>query len=433
MALLLKGGHLVDPQTKTDGVADILIRDGEVVEVGTEVKEPVKCTTLDCTGRYVLPGLVDVHVHFRDPGQEYKETILTGMRAAAAGGFCGVVPMANTRPVCDTGSGIRYVVEQAAYQPGRTKVYPLGACTKGLEGKELAEMGDMVAAGAMAFSDDGRGIQDGGMMRRVLDYAKMFDVPVMSHCQDEGIVGSGVVNEGLASTRLGMAGWPAQGEEVQIARDISLAELTGCHLHIQHVTTAAGVELIAEAKKRGVPVTCEVTPHHLFLTEDDIDVKTYDTNLKMNPPLRTAEDAAALREALVDGTVDVVASDHAPHATHEKALEFEVAPFGTIGLETTLALLITNLVQSGEMSWQRLVEACAVAPRELLHIDPVSFKKGSVADITVVDPEATWTVGSDGFVSKANNSAFIGDKLTGRATDVFTDGYATLENGKVTF
>ncbi|MCD8200362.1 MAG: dihydroorotase, partial [Coriobacteriaceae bacterium] len=356
MALLLKGGHLVDPQTEIDEVADILIRDGEIVEVGTDIEEPDKCTTIDCTGHYVLPGLVDVHVHFRDPGQEYKETILTGMRAAAAGGFCGVVPMANTDPVCDTASGIGYVIEQAAYEPGRTKVYPLGACTKGLEGVELAEMGDMADAGAVAFSDDGHGIQDGGMMRQVMDYAKMFDAPVLSHCQDDDIVGAGVVNEGAASTRLGLAGWPAQGEETQIARDIALAQLTGCHVHIQHVTTAGGVERIRVAKKRDIPVTCEVTPHHLFLTEDDIDADTYNTNLKVNPPLRTKKDTEALQAALIDGTIDIVASDHAPHAAHEKALEFEIAPFGTIGLETTLALLITHLVEPGEMSWQRLVE-----------------------------------------------------------------------------
>lgn len=318
--------------------------------VGNDIELPEKLLVKDCAGKYLIPGMVDVHVHFRDPGQEYKEDILTGMRAAAHGGFTGVVPMANTKPVIDTGAMIDYLLEKAAWEPGRTRIYPLGACTKGLAGKELAEMGDMVAAGAVAFSDDGHGIQDGGMMRQVLDYAKMFDVPVLSHCQMEDIVGAGVVNEGVASTRLGLAGWPAAGEETQIMRDIELARLTGCHVHIQHLTTARAVDMVARAKAEGVPVTCEVTPHHLFLNEDDIKADNYSTNLKMNPPLRTKEDNLALQEALIDGRIDMVATDHAPHAAHEKALEFNHAPFGTTGLETALGLLLTELVLPGKMS-----------------------------------------------------------------------------------
>lgn len=433
MALLLKNAHVVDPTAGIDEVTDVLVRDGRVVEIGPHVEEPEKVVVKNLAGMYLVPGMVDVHVHFRDPGLEYKEDIISGMRAAAAGGFTGVVPMANTKPVADDGSKISYIVEKAAYEPGRTHVYPLGACTKGLKGTELAEMGDMVAAGAVAFSDDGRGIQDGGMMRRVMDYAKMFDKPVMSHCQMEDIVGPGVVNEGVASTRLGLAGWPAAGEEVQIDRDIELARLTGCHIHIQHLTTARGVEMVKRAKAEGVPVTCEVTPHHLFLCEDDISAKDYDTSLKMNPPLRTREDCEALQQSLIDGDIDMVATDHAPHADHEKALEFNLAPFGTTGLETALGLLLTNLVLPGKMSWQRFVEVTAIAPRELLHLEQVKLEKGGIADYTVIDPELEWEVRADKFQSKSKNSAFIGQKLTGKAVCVYTDGYASLEDGEVTF
>lgn len=433
MALLLKDAHVIDPLTGLDEVTSVLVRDGVVVDVGTDIELPDKLLVKDCAGKYLVPGMVDVHVHFRDPGQEYKEDILTGMRAAAHGGFTGVVPMANTKPVIDTGAMIEYLLEKAAWEPGRTRIYPLGACTQGLAGTELAEMGDMVAAGAVAFSDDGHGIQDGGMMRRVLDYAKMFDVPVMSHCQMEDIVGAGVVNEGVASTRLGLAGWPATGEETQIARDIELARLTGCHVHIQHLTTARAVDMVARAKAEGVPVTCEVTPHHLFLNEDDIKVDEYATNLKMNPPLRTKEDNLYLQEALIDGRIDMVATDHAPHAAHEKALEFNLAPFGTTGLETALGLLLTKLVLPGKMSWQRLVEVTSVAPRKLIGVEQVELREGGTADYTVIDPDEVWTVTEDDFCSKSRNSAFLGWELTGRATDTYVDGYASMEDGVVTF
>lgn len=433
MALLLKDAHVIDPQNGIDEVTSVLVRDGLVVAVGNDIELPEKLLVKDCAGKYLIPGMVDVHVHFRDPGQEYKEDILTGMRAAAHGGFTGVVPMANTKPVIDTGAMIDYLLEKAAWKPGRTRIYPLGACTKGLAGTELAEMGDMVAAGAVAFSDDGHGIQDGGMMRQALDYAKMFDVPVLSHCQMEDIVGAGVVNEGVVSTRLGLTGWPAAGEEMQIARDIELARLTGCHVHIQHLTTARAVDMVARAKAEGVPVTCEVTPHHLFLNEDDIKADSYSTNLKMNPPLRTKEDNLALQEALIDGRIDMVATDHAPHAAHEKALEFNRAPFGTTGLETALGLLLTELVLPGKMSWQRLVEVTSIAPRELIGVEQVEMKEGSTADYTVIDPDLAWTVEEDDFYSRSKNSAFLGWELTGRASDTFVDGYASMEDGVVTF
>jgi dihydroorotase len=420
MALLLKGARCIDPAVGLDDVCDILVRDGRIVEVAEKCELP-KGVEVDLAGKVLLPGLFDMHVHLRDPGQEYKETIGSGARAAAAGGFTGILAMPNTKPVTDGAPGVEYVIERGR-EAGSAHVYAAGACTAGLEGKQLAEIGSMCAAGAVAFTDDGRGTQNDEVMRLVMEYVRRFDGVVLSHCQCEDLVGRGQVNEGVASTRLGLAGWPAAGEELQIARDIALCELTGCRLHIQHITTARGVELVAEAKRRGLPVTCEVTPHHLFLCEDDI-TETYDTNLKMNPPLRTAADAAALREALVRGDIDCVATDHAPHAAHEKALEFELAPFGTTGLETAVALMVGEMVLSGQMTWQQMVERMAHKPREILLLEPVTLAAGSEASFTVIDPQATWTAGENGWVSKSANSAFIGRKMQSKVYQTYVDGY----------
>lgn len=428
MALLLRNARFVDPQVGLDKTCDMVVRDGRIVDVGQDLSIP-KGIEKDCTGRVVVPGLVDTHVHLREPGYEYKEDIESGSRAAAHGGFTDICAMPNTDPIIDDGALVASVLEKAA-TVARTRVHTAGALTKGLAGKTIAEMGDMACAGAVAFTDDGHGVQDTGVMRTAMDYAKMFGKTVMSHCQMEDLSAGGVVNEGIVSTRLGMAGYPAQAEEIQIARDIALCELTSCPLHIQHLTTAEGAALVAHAKEKGLPVTCEVTPHHLFLCEDDID-DTYDTNLKMNPPLRTREDMMALRSLLADGMVDCVATDHAPHASHEKALEFELAPFGMIGLETALPLMLTELVLPGKMSWNRLVEVMAVNPRRILGLEPVRFEAGNVADLTVIDPDAQWTVTEDGFESKARNSGFIGRTLTGRATDVYVAGYASMEDGAV--
>jgi len=310
------------------------------------------------------------------------------------------------------------------------RVYPLGAITARQEGRALAEIGDMVAEGAVAFSDDGHGVQSAGMMRLAMDYIKRFRVPVVSHCEDESLVGKGVVNEGVVSTRLGMSGWPAAAEEVQVARDIRLCELTGCRLHLAHLSTAGSVELVRQAKAAGLPVTCEVTPHHLFLTEDDL-TESYDTNLKMNPPLRTAEDAAALLAGLVDGTVDCIATDHAPHAPHEKALEFEIAPFGTTGLETALSLVITHLVATKKADWAQVAQWMSIGSRAALALPAVRIEVGALADLTIVDPEAKVEVTAEWFVSKSRNSAFLGQKLLGKASDVLVGGYFALRNGKV--
>lgn len=428
MALLLRNAHVIDPQVGLNETCDILVRDGRIVEVGENLAMP-KGVERDLGGKIVMPGLVDMHVHLREPGFEHKEDIASGTRAAAHGGFTAVCCMPNTHPVIDNAVGVEYVKARAA-AVGKCRVHVAGACSQGLAGETLSEMGDMAAHGAVAFTDDGRGVQASGMMRRVMDYASAFDRVVMSHCQDEDLVGGGQVNEGVVSTRLGMLGWPAEGEELQIARDIALCRLTGCPLHIQHLTTARGLDLVRAAKAEGLPVTCEVTPHHLFLTEDDIG-NDYNTSLKVNPPLRTKADAEALLCGVVDGTVDAVVTDHAPHADFEKDREFELAPFGMIGLETSLSLIITHLVKPGIISWERVADLMAVAPRRILRVDRVALEPGSVADLVVIDPDAAWTVDSREFFSKASNSGFLGKELVGRATDVYVGGYATMEDGVI--
>lgn len=428
MALLLKNAHVVDPSCGIDELTDILIREGKIEKIGADLSLDGG-TTKDLKGKIVVPGLVDMHVHLREPGQELKEDIRSGTLAAAHGGFTAVCCMPNTFPIIDNATQVEFVYRRAQ-EAGACRVHVAGSCTKGLKGETISEMGDMVAHGAVAFTDDGRGVQDAGIMRLVMDYASMFGKVVMSHCQDEGLVGAGQVNEGVVSTRLGMLGWPAEGEELQIMRDIALCRLTGCPLHIQHITTARGLDTVREAKREGLPVSCEVTPHHLFLTEDALG-DDYNTNFKVNPPLRTEEDAAALIEGVRDGTVDCIASDHAPHTAWEKDCEFEIAAFGTTGLETSLGLVLTNLVDRGVIGYGRMVELMAINPRRLLRLDEVSIREGSVADLTVIDPDKQWAVEQSGFCSKAQNSAFIGSELKGRATDVFVEGVAILEEGTV--
>ena len=428
MALLLKNAHIVDPAVELDGVADVLIEDGKIAAVGEGLAAD-GAEVRDLSGKYLVPGLVDMHVHLREPGFEHKEDIESGTRAAAHGGFTGVCAMPNTDPVCDNGVAVGYVRARAA-EVGKCRVYPAGAMSKGLKGEILSEMGDMVAQGAVAFTDDGKGVQDAGMMRRVMDYGKMFGKVMMVHCQDDGLVGAGQVNEGVVSTRLGLLGWPAEGEEIEIARDIALCRLTGCPLHIQHITTARGLDMVRAAKEEGLPVTCEVTPHHLFLSEDVLD-GTYNTSLKVNPPLRTQADCDALIEGVADGSIDCIVTDHAPHADWEKAHEFEYAPFGMTGLETSLALVLTNLVGKGVIDYAKMVDVMSIAPREILGLEPVKIAEGSVADITVFDPTIEWTVDGEDFESKAHNSGFLGAALTGRATDVYVGGVATMVDGKV--
>jgi len=428
MAYLIRGVHAVDPQVGIDDVVDVLIEGKCIAEVGQDLSAD-GATVVDGQGKYLLPGLVDMHVHFRDPGFEYKETIETGARAATHGGFTDVATMPNTMPVTDSGSQIRYQIDQA-HAAGLCHVRPMGALTAGQKGEALAEIGDMVLEGASAFSDDGHGVQSAGMMRTCMEYVSQFDRVVCAHCEVESLTTNGVVNEGRASTRLGMFGWPALGEELEIMRDIELARITGCDFHVCHISTARGLEYVRRAKADGLPVTCEVTPHHLFLCEDDI-TDSYDTNLKMNPPLRTAADAAAMREGVLDGTIDCIVTDHAPHAAHEKDCEWEIAYFGCVGLETSLPLMLANMVIPGKMSWQRLAEIMAINPRRLLRLKPVRIESGSAADLTLVDPERVVRVTPEYLESKSKNSAFLGYTLKGCASDVFVDGRRTLADGKV--
>ena len=427
--ILLKGAHGVDPQVGLDEPVDVLIDGGAIVEVAPAIDAPEGAEVVDCAGKVLMPGLVDMHVHFREPGFEYKEDIESGCRAATHGGYTDVATMPNTQPVTDNGTAVAFQIVTAE-KVGLNRVHPIGALTRGEDGEALAEIGDMTFAGAAGFSDDGHGVQSAGMMRTCMEYVSQFDRAVIAHCEDESLTGNGVINEGRASTRLGMFGWPALGEELEVMRDIELCRLTGCPLHVAHISTARSLDLVRAAKADGLPVTCEVTPHHLYLTEENI-TDSYNTNLKVNPPLRTRDDAAALVEGLLDGSIDCLVSDHAPHATHEKDCEFEIAYFGTIGLETTVPLMMTNLVEKGLLSWPRFVEVAAVAPRRVLRLEPVRLEAGSVADLTLIDPEAPVTVTPEYFESKAENSAFLGQRLHGAASDVFVAGKRTLANGVV--
>ena len=428
MASLLKNVRAIDPQVGLDQTCDILIEDGKIAQVGTSLSAD-GAEVRDMGGKVCVPGLVDIHVHLREPGFEQKEDIASGTRAAAHGGFTAVCCMANTNPVIDSALGVEYILARAA-AVGKCRVHVAGACTQGLKGEILSEMGDMVAHGVSAFSDDGRGIQGAGMMRRVMDYAVQFDRVIMAHEQDEDLVGEGQVNEGVVSTRLGMLGWPAEGEEVQIARDIALSRLTGCPLHVQHISTARGLELVRAAKADGLKVTCEATPHHLFLNEDAIG-NDYNTSLKVNPPLRTQADNDALVAGILDGTIDCIVTDHAPHTAWEKDREFELSPFGMTGLETSLGLVLTQLVNTGVIDFARMVELMAVNPRKVLRVEAVRIEAGSTADLTIIDPDLEWTVDEDDFCSKAKNSGFIGANLKGRATDVYVGGEPTLRDGAI--
>ena len=427
MAYLLRGAHVVDPQLGLDDVRDVLVDGEKIACVGEGLQPPADAEVVDASGKYLVPGLVDMHVHFRDPGFEYKETIESGARAAVHGGFTDVATMPNTDPVTDNGAEVRYQIDRARHA-GFCHVRPIGALTVGEKGETLAEIGDMVMEGAVAFSDDGHGVQSAGMMRTCMEYVSQFDKVVSAHCEIESLTTHGVINEGRASTRLGMFGWPALGEELEIYRDIELCRMTGCALHIAHISTEKGLELVRAAKAEGLPVTCEVTPHHLFLSEDDI-TDAYDTNLKMNPPLRRASDAEALRAGILDGSIDCVVTDHAPHAPHEKDCEWEIAFFGIVGLETSLPLMLTNLVLPGTMSWSRLVEVMAVNPRRCLRLPEVRIEAGSTADLTLIDPAAPVTVTEDWLQSRSKNSAWLGQTLTGCATDVFVAGRRTLTEG----
>lgn len=409
--VVIRGGRVVDPANRRDDIADVLLVDGRIAGVEPRVAAPEEALEIDATDAVVTPGLIDVHVHLREPGQEHKETIATGARAAAAGGFTAICSMPNTDPVIDDPAGIGFVLRQASKARG-ARVYPLGAISVGQKGEQLAAIGEMVAAGAVGITDDGHPVMDSGLMRMALEYAQAFDVPVADHPEDLGITRSGVMNEGLVSTRLGLRGTPNSAEDVHIVRDLLLAEYTGGRLHLQHVSTAYGVDAIRQAKKRGVWVTAEATPHHLLLIDEAVE--GFNTNAKMNPPLRSSLDREAVLQGLQDGTLDVLATDHAPHHYDEKERTFDDAPFGIVGLETSLGLVYGHLVEPGLIDLSTLVDRMSWAPAKAFGLPGGTLEVGGVADVTVFDPGAEWSVDPKRFLSKSRNTPFGGWKLKGR-------------------
>lgn len=421
MNLLIRGAHIVDPKNKIDQVMSLRIKAGQVSETGKDLKSEGE-TVIEATGLYLLPGLIDLHTHFREPGNEQKETIQSGARSALRGGFIGCVSMPNTQPACDHQSVIDNIIRKAHEVPFH--LFPAGTISKGREGKELSEMADLKRAGIWAVTDDGSWVNDSLLMRRAMEYASMLDLLVISHCEDKRLSANGVMNEGLMSTRLGLKGIPDESEETAVMRDAQLARLTGARLHIAHVSTARSVKFIREAKKDGIRISAEVTPHHLALV--DTAVEGYNTNYKMNPPLRTPEDVKALQEGLLDGTIDCVATDHAPHTDEEKMLEFDEAPFGVIGLETSLAVCLTELVHSKKMSLSELVVRMSTRPAEILQLSGGfgEIRKGTQANLTLVDLNEAWEVDAKDFLSKSKNSCFVGKKLKGR-------NVATICRGKL--
>jgi dihydroorotase len=408
MSLLIRNGRVVDPASGTDAVQDVWIADGRIQKVGRGLKTPAGVEALDAAGKVVCPGFIDMHVHLREPGFEYKETIASGTRAAAAGGFTAVACMANTFPVNDNRAVTDYILTRARVE-GVVRVYPIGAVTRNLEGRQLAEMGEQAEAGCVAFSDDGKCVMNAELYRRAMEYALPFGVPVISHAEDCHLADRGTMHEGLVSTELGLTGQPAAAEDVMVARDIILAELTGAHLHIAHISTAGAVRLVRDARARGVRVTAEVTPHHLLLTDEA--ARTYDSNYKMAPPLRTKRDVEACREALLDGTIDCVATDHAPHALSDKEGEFAEAANGVVGLETAVPLLLDRLVRPGIVDLPTLVTRLSTGPARLLNLPGGSLAPGAAADITILDLERAWTVDPAAFRSRGRNTPFAG--LTG--------------------
>lgn len=411
MSLLIKNGRVIDPAQNIDDTLDLLIEKGKVKEIGKGLKAPSGAETIDAKGCYVTPGLVDMHVHLRDPGLEYKEDIVTGTRAAAAGGFTSVACMPNTSPVNDNKTVTSYILTKAKAE-GLVNVFPVGAITKGSKGESLAEMGELKEAGCVAVSDDGHPVANAELMRRALEYAKGMEIMVISHAEEKALVGEGVMNEGFVATELGLKGIPWAAEDVATARDVYLAEFTNSPLHIAHVSTKGAIRIIRDAKARGVKVTCETAPHYFSLTDDA--VRGYETNAKMNPPLRSADDVAAIKAGLKDGTIDAIATDHAPHHLDEKDIEFNLALNGIIGLETALPLSLA-LVEGKVLTLPALIEKMAVNPSNILGINRGTLAVGSVADITVIDPKAEWTVEADTLASKSKNSPWLGRKMKGAA------------------
>ena len=417
--VILRGGRVLDPSRNIDEKTDLLIVDGKIESSSGKIGSKDDAETIDCSGLIVSPGFIDVHCHLREPGREDVETIETGARAAAAGGFTAVCAMPNTDPVTDNQAAVGFIIRQAQ-RANASRVHVIGAISVGQKGETLAEMGEMVAAGAVAVSDDGKPVVSAQLMRTALEYARSFAIPVIDHCEEPTLAHGGSMNEGIVSARLGLKGIPSEAEEIMAIRDILLARRTGGHVHLAHMSTAGSVELIRWGKERGINVTAEVCPHHISLTEER--VVGYDTNAKMNPPLRTAKDVEALRDAVKDGTIDVIATDHAPHHYDEKEREFADAPNGIIGLETALAVSVTNLVETGHIDFRTLVDKMSCAPARIFGLPGGSLAKGFVADVTVFDPARDWDVDPSEFRTKGRNTPFAGMMLKGRAICTIVGG-----------
>ena len=409
----IRNGHVIDPANGVNEVRDIFIEAGKIVETA-------EGEVIDATGKLVVPGLIDMHVHLREPGRSDKETIETGTRCAARGGFTSVVCMPNTTPAADNTGTIAFIKQHAA----SVNVFPTGAISKELKGEELAPIGSLKKAGIVAITDDGHCVQNNELMRRAVEYAKMFDLPVLDHCQDYNLVADGVMHEGYWSSALGLPGWPASGEDLIVARDILLAELCDWYIHCQHISSARSVQLIREAKRRGVKISAEACPHHFTLTDEC--VKTYDTNFKVNPPLRTERDRDALLEGLADGTIEIIDSDHAPHCNYEKEVEFDVAPFGILGLETELALSL-ELVRKKVLAMPALIEKFTTKPATLLRLKKGTLTVGANADVTIIDPDCEWTYDVAQSASKSRNSPFHGWQLRGKAVRTIVGGVTQFQ------
>jgi len=425
--ILIRGGRVIDPSRGGDGIADLLLEGDRVSAVGRNIGEPDGAVVIDAAGMVVAPGFIDLHTHLREPGQEDLETVASGAMAAAAGGFSAVCAMPNTDPVTDNQAAVGFIVGQAQ-RAGKARVHPIGAISVGQKGQQLAEFGELVGAGAVAVSDDGKPVMSSHLMRTALEYARTFGIPVADHCEDMTLAQGGAMHEGLVSTRLGLKGIPSAAEEIMVARDIILAELTGGHVHLCHMSTRGSVELIRRAKEKGIRVTAEACPHHFSLTHEACE--GYNTNAKMNPPLREAEDRAAVREGLRDGTIDVIATDHAPHHYDAKEREFDDAPNGIIGLETALGLAVTELVDGGILTLPQMIDRMSTTPARIFNLPGGTFATGAAGDVVVFDPAVEWEVRPEDFFSKSRNTPFRGRRLRGRAEVTIVRGEVVFDRAK---